>query len=91
MESSVVYGMLAYFAVLALRGWGKRAVAVGGATVLVALIGFSRRYLGAHYVSDVAGGFAAGGAWLSAVIMGLEWTRRREMGAVEARWALLEA
>ena len=60
MESLVVYGMLVYFAVLALRGWGKRAVAVGGAAVLVALIGFSRMYLGAHYVSDVAGGFAAG-------------------------------
>jgi membrane-associated phospholipid phosphatase len=81
MESLVVYGMLAYFAVLTLRGEGKRAVSVGGAAVLVVLIGFSRVYLGAHYFSDVVGGFAAGGAWLSAVIAGWEAMRRRNMAS----------
>jgi undecaprenyl-diphosphatase len=79
MESVVVYGMLAYFVVLASRAWGKRAVSVGGAAMIVLLIGFSRVYLGAHYVSDVVGGFAAGGAWLSAVITAWEATRRRDM------------
>jgi len=79
MESLVVYGMLAYFAVLTLRGRAKRAVAVGGAAVLVILIGFSRLYLGAHYPSDVVGGFVAGGAWLSAIIAGWEAMRRRNL------------
>jgi membrane-associated phospholipid phosphatase len=46
--------------VLTLRSRAKRAVSVGGAATLVVLIGFSRAYLGAHYFSDVAGGFAAG-------------------------------
>src|SRR5918997_2230091 len=68
MESLVVYGTLAYFDVLALRGWSKRALSVGGVAVLVIMIGFSRAYLGAHYISDVVGGFAAGGAWLCGVI-----------------------
>ena len=68
MESLLVYGMLAYFAVLTSRSQRMRVVSVCGAAVVVALIGFSRVYLGAHYVSDVVGGFAAGGAWLSAVI-----------------------
>jgi membrane-associated phospholipid phosphatase len=68
MESLVVYGMLAYCAVHTLRGLGRRVVSVGGAVMIVVLIGFSRVYLGAHYASDVVGGFAAGGAWLSAVI-----------------------
>ena len=79
MESLVVYGMLAYFALLTLRSKRMRVVSVGGAVVLVTLIGFSRVYLGAHYISDVVGGFAAGGAWLSAVITAWEAMRRRDM------------
>jgi membrane-associated phospholipid phosphatase len=79
MESVVVYGMVAYFVVLTSRTWGKRAVAVGGAAIIVLLIGLGRVYLGAHYVSDVVGGFAAGGAWLSAVIKAWEAMRRRDM------------
>jgi len=79
MESLVVYGMLAYFGLLALRSQRTRVVSVGGAAVLVALIGFSRLYLGAHYLSDVLGGFAAGGAWLSAAITAREAMRQRDM------------
>ena len=79
MESLVVYGMLACFAVLVSKGRGKRAVSVGGAAALMSLIGFSRPYLGAHYFSDVAGGFAAGGAWLSAVITGWEAMRQPDV------------
>jgi undecaprenyl-diphosphatase len=75
MESMVVYGMLAYFAVLILSGSGKRVAVALGAAVLVALIGFGRMYLGAHYLSDVVGGFVAGGAWLGAVVAG--WEARR--------------
>ncbi len=78
MESLVVYGMLAYFAVLILRGSGKRVAVAVGAAVLVVLIGFGRAYLGAHYLSDVVGGFAAGGAWLGAVVAGLEALRSRD-------------
>ncbi len=83
MASLVVYGMLAYFATLASKGRGKRAVWVGGAAVLVVLIGFSRLYLGAHYVSDVVGGFVAGGAWLSATIT--TWVAIRQRGLASRR------
>jgi membrane-associated phospholipid phosphatase len=42
----------------------------------VVLIGFSRMYLGVHYLSDVLAGYAAGGVWLSALIAGVETIRR---------------
>src|SRR5215213_633609 len=76
MESFVAYGMLAYFAVLALRTWEARVAVVCGAALLVVLIGFSRLYLGVHYFSDVIAGYAAGGVWLSALITGAETIRR---------------
>jgi undecaprenyl-diphosphatase len=76
MESLVVYGMLAYFAVLALKTWRARTAVVFGAALLVLLIGLSRMYLGVHYFSDVVAGYAAGGVWLSALITGVEIVRR---------------
>jgi membrane protein DedA with SNARE-associated domain/membrane-associated phospholipid phosphatase len=76
MESLVVYGMLAYFAVLALKTWRARTAVVFGAALLVLLIGLSRMYLGVHYFSDVVAGYAAGGVWLSALITGAEIVRR---------------
>jgi undecaprenyl-diphosphatase len=77
MESLVVYGMIAYFAVLALEAWGTRKAVILGAALLVLLIGLSRMCLGVHYLSDVVAGFAAGGVWLSALITGIETVRRR--------------
>jgi len=76
MESFVMYGMLAYFAVLALESWRARTAVVFGTALLVLLIGFSRMYLGVHYFSDVVAGYAAGGVWLSALITGAETIRR---------------
>ena len=76
MESLVVYGMLAYFAVLALESWQARTAVVFGTALLVLLIGLSRMYLGVHYFSDVVAGYAAGGVWLSALITGAETIRR---------------
>jgi membrane-associated phospholipid phosphatase len=80
MLSLVVYGMLAYFAVLALQTWRARTAVVFGVALLVVLIGVSRMYLGAHYFSDVLAGFAAGGVWLSTLITGMETIRRRRDG-----------
>jgi len=61
--SAAIYGVLAF--VLATRVRGAARVAVVAATVVfVALIGFSRLYLGAHYLSDVLAGLSLGAAWL---------------------------
>ncbi|MGB3681483.1 MAG: bifunctional DedA family/phosphatase PAP2 family protein [Rubrobacteraceae bacterium] len=77
MDSLVMYGMLAYFALLVIKHWRVRVAILFGAALLVILIGFSRLYLGVHYFSDVVAGFAAGGVWLSACVTGLETLRRR--------------
>jgi membrane-associated phospholipid phosphatase len=47
------------------RVW--RWVVVSAAVLAVALIGFSRVALAAHYVSDVVAGFVLGAAWLAAM------------------------
>jgi len=77
MVSLIAYGMVAYVLIL-LGPRNRRAqlAIVAGAALLVLAIGFSRLYLGAHYFSDVVGGYAAGMLWLSACISGLEVTRR---------------
>jgi undecaprenyl-diphosphatase len=77
MLSLITYGVLAYFAVLALQTWRARTAVVFGAALLVILIGVSRMYLGVHYFSDVVAGFAVGGLWLSTLITGMETIRRR--------------
>ena len=45
--------------------------------VLVLLIGFSRIYLGAHYLSDVIAGYAAAAVWLTFCILVTDRTQRR--------------
>ena len=65
----VVYGLLALFVS---RGGsaGRRGWLLSAAVVLIGAIGFSRLYLGAHWFSDVVGGFALGSAWVAAMVLG---------------------
>jgi undecaprenyl-diphosphatase len=56
------------------RGARVRIVARAMAVVMIALIGFSRVYLCAHWTTDVLAGWALGAAWLAIV---LQWRRRR--------------
>jgi membrane-associated phospholipid phosphatase len=77
MVSLIGYGMLAYVLV---RLWVHResaqATVVVGPALLILAIGVSRLYLGVHYFSDVAAGYAAGMLWLSACVSGVEVARR---------------
>jgi undecaprenyl-diphosphatase len=67
MNGVIVYGMLTY--VLQGRlGAGERRIILMIATGLVLAIGFSRIYLGAHYLSDVLAGYASGLFWLALCI-----------------------
>lgn len=67
MGSTICYLMLAYI-IAAWPGTSSRTrwIAFVVAGVVIFTVAFSRVYLGVHYPSDVAGGFAAGMAWLTA-------------------------
>jgi undecaprenyl-diphosphatase len=81
MGSFVVYGMLAYVIVLSIRRPRLRNALVFTLALLVLAIGFSRVYLGAHWPSDVIGGFMAGTVWLTLCVCGNEFARRRKMAS----------
>jgi len=73
LGSLIGFGMLAYI-VLAYWPASRRHIAlvVGVAFALILAIGLSRLYLGVHYFSDVAGGYAAGLVWLATCVSGIE-------------------
>jgi membrane-associated phospholipid phosphatase len=71
LVSLAVYGAIALVLARRMSTNGRRALLLGGTAVLVLAIGFSRLYLGVHFLSDVLGGFAAGVAWLSLLYVGL--------------------
>jgi undecaprenyl-diphosphatase len=61
--SLVIYGFIALLCSRELPA-KRRWLPFGLALLLILVIGFSRLYLGAHWLSDVVGGFSLGMAWL---------------------------
>jgi membrane-associated phospholipid phosphatase len=76
-SSTVAYGMLAYCLALRWRTRRRRLALLVGCGSLVLLIGFTRVYLGVHYLSDVLGGYALALAWLGMCVYTIEWARVR--------------
>ena len=78
MGSLIGYGMLAYLLVAFWTpGRRHRTAVLVTAFVVVLLIGFSRLYLGVHYLSDVIAGYAAGAVWLAVCVTGVEIALRQ--------------
>jgi membrane protein DedA with SNARE-associated domain/membrane-associated phospholipid phosphatase len=75
MRSVLFYGFLGYLLGPRIGSWRGRVWVVVAEGVLVLLIGLSRLYLGAHYLSDVFAGYAAGIVWLACTITGVETVR----------------
>jgi len=75
MMSLIAYGMLAYLIGLYIKNHYARIFVVFIAALAIVLIGISRMVLGAHYLSDVVGGFIAGGVWLATCIAAVELRR----------------
>ncbi|WP_437927371.1 phosphatase PAP2 family protein [Sorangium sp. So ce291] len=77
MGTFITFGMLSYLGLLFVRTPRARLLLVAFALSWTVAMGFSRMYLGVHYLSDVLAGFAAGSVWLAACISGIEVARRR--------------
>jgi undecaprenyl-diphosphatase len=75
LVSLAVYGSVALVLARLLSTRG-RALVLGAAALVVVAIGFSRLYLGVHFLSDVLAGFAAGAAWLALLYVALELRSR---------------
>ncbi|MGF1472215.1 MAG: phosphatase PAP2 family protein [Rubrobacteraceae bacterium] len=75
--SIVLFGVIAYLI------WSEQPprfvsiAALGIASALVVVIGLSRVYVGAHWLSDVLGGWLFGAAWLLLVVAAHRWLSRR--------------
>jgi membrane-associated phospholipid phosphatase len=82
------YGLMAVFALSYSKRTVLRTCAVAGASIVILLVGFSRIYLGAHFLSDVLGALAAGAAWLAFCVTAVETYRRRKEHRREARSSL---
>ncbi len=76
MAATCFYGVVATYALWKIRTWPGRVLAVMLSTFLVLLVGFSRIYLGAHYLSDVLGAMMEGMAWLALCLTAVHTTWR---------------
>lgn len=64
----VFYGFLAYVLVTCWRSSWPRNLVLAICVALICLVGFSRIYLGEHWLTDVIGGYLFGGAFLVGLI-----------------------
>jgi membrane-associated phospholipid phosphatase len=83
--ATLLYGVLAAWFVCTQARWRRKATAVLGALVMVALVALSRVYLGAHYLSDVLAAMVFGCGWLAVCITGMSTLRRSRAAALDAQ------
>jgi membrane-associated phospholipid phosphatase len=74
------YGFAGYLIARTVPQWNKKVNLVFAAIVLIAALGFSRMYLGEHYLSDVLSGYLVGAMWLIIAISLSERLRQKAKG-----------
>lgn len=76
MGSVIVLGALAYGSLRLTTSWKWTSLWIAAAIISTLTIAVSRIYLGVHWISDIAAGFAAGFAWLLTSIVVFEGYRQ---------------
>lgn len=79
--ATLLYGFLAAHMVWRMKSAAARALVVVGCASMVALVAFSRVYLGVHYLSDVLGAIAIGTAWLVLCLIAVRAIAKRRNAA----------
>jgi membrane-associated phospholipid phosphatase len=75
--ATLLYGQLLLFVLPALKGRHWRLLSILSAISLVALVGFSRIALGAHFLTDVLAAVFFGIIWLTLCLFATKSMRRR--------------
>lgn len=73
------FGFLLFLSYVLLKPGVARRVALTVFGTLIALVGVSRVYLGAHWPSDVLGAYLAGGLWLMLMIEVYRGVKSRQL------------
>jgi membrane protein DedA with SNARE-associated domain/membrane-associated phospholipid phosphatase len=74
------YGFLGYLLIRFAQSWNRKVNIFFATILLILAIGFSRVYLGEHYISDVWSGYLVGAMWLIVAVSFPEWLRHKNGG-----------
>jgi membrane-associated phospholipid phosphatase len=80
LNLTAIFGFLIYLAIVLTSDVRWRAVLVALLSVPILTIGLARVYDGAHWPSDVLGGYLIGGIWLGLTIQIYRWAQARFSG-----------
>jgi undecaprenyl-diphosphatase len=78
LMATVFYGTLCALTVSRTNHWLWRMVIIALTVLFILVVGFSRIYLGAHYLSDVLAAIAEGVAWLAFCFVLVEELKLRQ-------------
>jgi undecaprenyl-diphosphatase len=77
MSGVIGCALIAYFFLPKISSRFWKAVVIIIAVLIMLYIGFSRFFMGAHYITDVVAGLAAGVAWTSLVVLLIELSYKK--------------